>query len=113
MQKCSSVIIHTSGFYTGSNDFCPLMAYSTDISNAVSDNDAVAEGIQYAVFAVAFLVGVIAFVRGMLLLIKIGEGGQGGHVGKAFTFIFAGVVGVNMSSFYDLFNNMLTSNMSS
>ena len=57
-----------------------------------------------------FLIGVIAFVRGMLLLIKIGEGGQGGHVGKAFSFICAGIVGVNMASFYDLFNNILTSN---
>jgi hypothetical protein len=110
MTQCTGPVLNDSGFYTASNNFCPMTAYATDISNAVSDNDAVAEGIQYAVFAVAFLVGVIAFIRGMLLLLKIGEGGQGGHVGKAFTFIFAGIVGVNMSSFYDLLNNMLTSN---
>jgi intracellular multiplication protein IcmC len=112
MTQCtSSMPLDDSGFYTGSNSFCPMMAYATDISNAVSDSDAVSEGIEYLVFGLMFLVGVIAFIRGMLLLIKIGEGShQGGGIGKAFTFIFSGIVAVNLPAVYDLFNNMLTSN---
>ncbi len=113
MSQCVGSAVTDSGFYTASNNFCPMMAYASDISNSVS-TDVVGEVIQNVMFGVIFLVGVIAFIRGMLLLIKIGEGQhQGGGVGKAFTFIFAGVIGVNMPAFYDLFNNMLTSNMSS
>ncbi len=111
MTQCTGSELTLSGFYTQSTNFCPMMAYASDISNAVSDPDITGEVIQYLVFAVTFLVGVIAFIRGMLLLIKIGEGGQGGHIGKAFTFIFAGIIGVNMPEFYSLFNNILTSNM--
>ncbi len=97
-----------SNFWTGSNDFCPIEAYSSAISAQPTD---VGAGIQYAMFALLFLVGVIAFIRGMMLLIKIGEGGQGGHVGKAFTYIFAGIVGVNMDSVWYLFDSILNSNV--
>ena len=99
-----------SQFHSSSNDFCPMMAYSTKILASNQNNDAVGIAIKYLMFGVLFLVGVISFIRGMLQLVKIGEGGQGGGLGKAFAHIFAGIVAVNADSFYELFENVLKSN---
>lgn len=110
MTQCASPCLN--GFHTSSNAFCPMNAYSLNINTLKATGD-IGGAIKYGVFALMFLIGVISFIRGMLQLIKLGEGHQGGGIGKAFTFIFAGIVAVNMSSVYTLFQNILGSNLGS
>lgn len=107
MTQCQSPDVNASGFYTGSNSFCPMLAYASDISNAQSTND-IASGVKYMVFALMFLVGIIAFIRGMIVLVKLGEGSQGHSLGRALTFIIAGIVAINMDSVYGLLGNILS-----
>ena len=109
MNKCA--VAQTGSFTTHSNDFCPMMAYSTQVDLASKNPDAgVGVAIKYVVFALMFLVGIISFIRGMISLVKLGEGGgQGQTLGRSLTFIFAGIVGVNMDVFYTLIQGILTS----
>ncbi len=94
-------------FYTDSNDFCPMMAYSTKVAGAENKGE-IGDAMKYLVYGVLFLVGIISFIRGMVHLVKLGEGGgQGGGVGRALTHIFAGIVAINADSFYSLMNNIL------
>lgn len=98
-------------FQTNTNTFCPMMAYTQNISDPTTAT--VGDAIQDMFFGLMFLVGVISFIRGLMLLIRLGEGGgQGQGVGRAFTFIFAGIVGTNIDQFYGLMQNILTSNAS-
>ncbi len=114
MHQCSSTsVLSTKQFETASNDFCPMLAYSQNIPSANSNSDAIGQAMKYLIFGVLFLVGVISFIRGMVQLVKIGEGGQGGGLGKAFTHIFAGIVAVNADSFYMTFENILATNVHS
>jgi len=103
--------IATSGFQTSSNNFCPMLAYSDSIPK---DGDATGEAIKFLIFGVMFLVGIISFIRGMVQLVKIGEGaGHGQGVGKALTHIFAGIIAVNADSFYTFMQNILDSHINS
>jgi len=105
MQQCTGSL---TGFSTSSNTFCPMFAYSTDIQHAAPD-DQIKAAIKYLIFGVLMLVGVISFVRGMVQLIRIGDGqGQGG-TGKALTHIFAGIIAVNADNVYYLAQNILSS----
>lgn len=108
MNKCINPqdVVAANGFTTNSNDFCPMEAYSDKIAN-LSGDDAIGEAIKYLMFAVLFLVGIISFIRGMVSLVKLGEGGQGQGVGRSLTFIFAGIVAINADSFYQLMENIL------
>jgi hypothetical protein len=54
------------------------------------------------------VVGIISFARGLMLLVKAGEGGgPEAGMGKAITHILAGLVGVNGLAFWQLFNTMV------
>lgn len=113
MHKCApnvNPMPNPSDFSTSSNDFCPMEAYSAMVPTEESTN-AIGDAIKYLMFGVLFLVGIISFIRGMVQLVKIGEGGQGQTVGKALTHIFAGVVAINADSFYGLMQSILENNV--
>jgi hypothetical protein len=94
------------GFTTNSNNFCPMYAYAMDINSATGDT--VKATIKYLVFAVLVFVGIISFIRGMIQLVRIGEGQGQGTVDKALSHIFAGIVAVNIDSVYALMQNVLS-----
>ena len=100
-------------FNTDSQNFCPMEAYADDIQQSTS-GDITEIAIKYLAFGTLMLVGIISFVRGMVHLVKIGEGqhGQGG-VGRALTHIFAGVAASNADNLYALANNILNANVGS
>ncbi|HEU5282024.1 MAG TPA: hypothetical protein VFU82_08615 [Gammaproteobacteria bacterium] len=57
-------------------------------------------GFMNNVYMVVQLVGVIAFVRGLVILSRLGErGGQGDSVGKAMTHIIGGIFCINIYEF--------------
>ena len=95
-------------FFTSTNSFCPEMAYVSDIQNA-SQGDQLGDAIKYMAFGTLMIVGVISFIRGMMLLVRIGEGQGQGTTAKAMTHIFAGLVAVNADNAYYLFMNVLSS----
>ncbi len=107
-KTCASPV--GGAFQTDTFTFCPMMAYTKHLSP--TDNPSTGTAIKDMFFALMFLIGVISFIRGLMLLLHIGEGGgQGQGVGKAFTFIAAGIVGTNIDQFYDLMQNILTSSI--
>lgn len=110
MQQCTGgwSPLAPNSFYTNTNSFCPLEAYSTDIQMAPPGEET-KTAIKYLAFSALFIVGVISFIRGMVQLVKVGEGhGQGG-AGKALTHIFAGLAAVNADNLYALASNILSS----
>lgn len=88
-------------FFTSTNSFCPEMAYSADIQNA-APGDQINAAIKYMAFGTLMIVGVISFIRGMMLLVRIGEGQGQGTTAKAMTHIFAGLAAVNADNLYYL-----------
>lgn len=86
--------------------FCPLIAYANNIDPTTSTDTYVVKELAFAVLTLA---GVYSFIKGFALLVKVGDGhSQQGGVGKAFTHIIAGVVGVNAEFFYNVFQNILS-----
>lgn len=108
MHNCTISPIGNEAFHTHSNDFCPMLAYSTDIQMA-PPGQMVKAAIKYLAFGVLVFVGIISFIRGMIQLIRIGEGSGQGTTGKAFAHIFAGVVAVNADNVYYLAQSILSS----
>lgn len=106
MQQCNGGLL--SNFYTSSNNFCPMYAYSTDIKNAAPE-DQINAAIKYLAFGTLVFVGIISFIRGMVQLVRIGEGQGQATTSKALTHIFAGLIAVNADSVYYLFQNILSS----
>ncbi|PCI40086.1 MAG: hypothetical protein COB50_00285 [Thiotrichales bacterium] len=62
--------------------------------------------IKELTFALLLVVGMFSFVRGMILLIKMGEGGGESSMPKAMTHIVAGIVGANAPAMYALIRNL-------
>ncbi len=61
-----------------------------------------------ACFMIVQLIGVIAFIRGLVLLTHIGHGhGQQGSVGKAAAHIIAGILCINLYQFLQVVFNTL------
>lgn len=65
--------------------------------------------IEYFTFAVLLVVGLLSFVRGLLLLVKLGEGGHESTLPKALTHIGAGVIGVNAGQAYQVIQSFVGS----
>ncbi len=93
-------------FFTTTNSFCPEMAYVSDIQNAAPGSQ-VKEAIKYLAFGTLMIVGIISFIRGMMLLVRIGEGQGQGTTAKAMTHIFAGLAAVNADNLYYLAQNIV------
>lgn len=107
-QECIGGNVINTSFHTDSNNFCPMYAYAMDIKAATGE-DALKSTIKYLTFGVLVFVGIISFIRGMVQLVRIGEGQGQGAAGKAFAHIFAGIVAVNIDNFYALAQNILNS----
>lgn len=84
--------INTPG-YSDAAPLCPEVAYAQDLTG--KDNGNRLDYVKTITYGILFLVGVIAFLRGLVLLIKVGDGGQPGTLSKAVTHIIAGIVAVN------------------
>ena len=54
------------------------------------------------------VVGIVAFIRGMIMLNKVGgQGAQPGTMGKALTHIVGGLLAINMWGFWEVIENTL------
>jgi len=63
--------------------------------------------IQELTFSLLLVVGLFSFLRGVFLLVKLGEGGQeGGVLPKAMAHIVAGIIGVNAQAAWTLIQDM-------
>jgi len=104
--------IHTcpAGSMSGKENiyYCPIMGYAKEINNVVPGEDPTVQAVKVLGYAVLFLFGVIAFIRGFVQLVFLGEGGQQGGLTKAVTHIFAGTAGVNAEHVYNLFKSILS-----
>jgi hypothetical protein len=58
-------------------------------------------------FILIQLLGTIAFIRGLLVLSALGQGGQGASLGKGMTYIGAGVMCINLNGFLNMINGTL------
>jgi intracellular multiplication protein IcmC len=59
-------------------------------------------------FLIIELIGTISFIRGLVILTRLGSGhGQGGELGRAITHIVAGVMCINLNGFLDAINGTL------
>ena len=106
MQNCMNA--GSMSFVTSTNSFCPEMAYVNDINNA-AEGSQVSTAIKYLAFGTLIIVGVISFIRGIMLLVKIGEGQGQGTIAKAMTHIFAGLAAVNADNLYNLAQGIMNS----
>lgn len=73
--------------------------------NLVNTSDSASQQLEYFVFSVLLVIGLLAFVRGLVLLVKLGEGHTEGTLPKAMTHILGGAIGVNASALYQIFIN--------
>ena len=94
----------TTGYYDP-HPFCPVMYYFTKSSSHATDLKKLGE---YITWSIMFVIGLWAFLRGLGLLIKVGEGGQPGTLTKAFTHILAGLIGVNAETIFDILKSVFS-----
>ncbi|MBK2124412.1 hypothetical protein [Fangia hongkongensis] len=71
-----------------------ISAYITQISNLGVDSSTIAQ--KYLIFALLNIIGFIALIKGMFLLIKVGEGQQEGGVAQIISYFVAGIIGMNL-----------------
>ncbi len=70
--------------------------------------------IQELTFSLLLIVGLFSFLRGVFLLVKLGEGGpEGGVLSKAIAHIVAGIIGVNAQAAWMLVQDMTSTLTSS
>jgi hypothetical protein len=79
-------------------------AYIDIINN---ESDPAQQTLDFA-FAMLLAIGIVSFLRGFIILVKMGEGASEGALPKALTHIFAGVVGINASAAYALITNLVS-----
>lgn len=92
--------------YAGSLQNSDSLLYYVKQINAAGNNQSLI--LQQVTFGLLMIVGVISFARGLMILVHVGEGGgQENGIGKAFTHIFAGLVGINGLAFWKLMNSIV------
>lgn len=65
--------------------------------------------LEYFTFSVLMVVGLLSFVRGLVLLIKLGEGHSESGLPKALTHIIAGIVGADAGQAYQVMQSLIGS----
>lgn len=93
----SSVQTGLSTFWTDPNPY----AYVTQATDPWSE-------LMNACFMIFQLLGVIAFIRGLIILTRVGgHQGQPGTLGRAVTHIIGGILLINMYQFIQVVTNTL------
>jgi intracellular multiplication protein IcmC len=83
-----------------------LFGYSSPL--AYTEDSSSSEQLVSAVVLIVQIVGVIAFIRGMLLLNSAGgHGAQPGTIGKGVTFIIGGLLAINIYGTWQVLINTL------
>lgn len=84
-----------------------LFGYSSPL--AYSSGGSVNDELVSAVVLITQVIGVIAFIRGILLLNNVGgHSGQPGTIGKGLTFIVGGLLAINIYGTWVVIVNTLT-----
>jgi len=103
----------TSGVTTTKRSFCPIIGYVKEEQKAASlkGGDKNKAEIKIMAFALLFIVGLISFFRGMILLVRLGEGSGGeGSMLRPVMHLGAGVFGVNAQAFYNIVHGVIVNN---
>ena len=75
---------------------------------AYSDSSGSTEALMSAVVSIMQVIGVIAFIRGLLLLNSAGNpGAQPGSIGKGLTFAIGGILSINIYGTWQMLINTL------
>lgn len=87
--------------------YSSVLAYSSLSASANLFGSDSAVGM--ALFTIIQVIGLIAFIRGWLLIARSGsgQGGQPGTIGKGFMHVFGGVLAMNMTGTMEVFHNTL------
>lgn len=84
-----------------------LFSYTSPL--AYTEGSDSAEDLIPAVVSIMQVVGVIAFIRGMLLLNNAGHpGAQQGGIGKGLAFIIGGLLAINIYGTFEMLINTIT-----
>ena len=87
--------------------FCPILGYLSNLPLSNPPSNGVI--LKTLAFAVLFLYGVVAFIRGFVGLVKAGEGGGSGNtLSKCIVLILTGAIGINAEAFYNLMQGLIT-----
>ncbi len=86
------------------NPINPINYYVKILPKAGGDINQLSLDLMYAVLVI---IGTFAFVRGFLLMIKLGEGGQEATFPKAITHILAGAVAINFQVIYHMMQSFI------
>ncbi len=86
------------------NPINPINYYVKILPNAGNDINQMSMDLMYAVL---LIIGTFSFVRGFLLMIKLGEGGQEATFPKAITHILAGAVAINFEIIYHMIQSFI------
>jgi hypothetical protein len=97
----------SGGILNGNIIPCPMLAYANDVTTAGA-GASVSFLMKEFAFALMTLIGVYSFVKGFVIMVKLGEGQQQATMGNVITHLLAGVVGVNGEFFYSMLSNFIT-----
>lgn len=106
LSHMTNYCVSGGGFNPDGVQYCPMMGYVSDLSNVPAGDTATNWAWQVLAYAVMYIIGVIAFLRGMVQLVRVSEGG--GHnvsLGQAATHILAGILLVNAHAVTSLLQN--------
>ncbi len=101
-------VVNTQCVYGGQGHFCPMLGYARIVEHSTDIQKSTLDLLKLIAFSILFLVGSISFLRGFILLTKVGEGSMSGgaHLPKTLTHIIAGTIGVNAPIVYNFFSSV-------
>ncbi|MCX7091311.1 MAG: type IV secretion protein IcmC [Legionellales bacterium] len=99
------VIMNSTFGYSSVLAYAPMSA-STPILGSIFGTDS---AVGPALATIIQVIGLVAFLRGWLLIARSasGQGGQPGTVGKGFMHVFGGVLAMNIIGTLEVFHNTL------
>ena len=85
-----------------------IFAYAPSTLGVMADGGPAQEIIE-GIVVIVRLIGLIAVMRGLIMLNQTAQGtGQGKTLGPGFTFVIAGIIALNFQVFVGVMDNLLT-----
>lgn len=76
--------------------------------NEINNTTDTVQMVEYFTYGILVTLGILSFMRGLVLLVKLGEGQAEGSLPKAVTHIVAGIVGVDSLALYTVLTNFIS-----
>jgi intracellular multiplication protein IcmC len=62
----------------------------------IAESDTSAQALMFPVFSMVQVIGLVAFIRGMMKMTKVGEQGTQGNIQSGLMLVFGGVMAINI-----------------